>query len=321
MLKKKKFWISSIIIVLVFIIGGLGFAGNYLVNYALMIDENGNIGSMDGEAYDGHQDTEAQAYYDEWIKTQDIEEWTMESDHGPTLWAQVYKGDPSSHIYVLAVHGYTVDHRDIAPAIIPFSQKGWNVVTVDQRGRGNSEGDFLTMGWLEKDDVIKWVNRIVEEDQDAQIILYGESMGAATVMMASGEVDKLPKQVIATIEDCGYTSAYDMFKDQLKERFNLPAFPFLPAASLVGQIKLGYDFNDANVMKQLEKATLPILFIHGGEDDYVPTYMGEELYNAYKGEKELLIVDEAGHGASSDVDPTTYYNTIFNFLDKYMNKQ
>lgn len=318
MLKKKKFWIGVIITVLVLMIGVCGFAGNYLVNYALVVDENGNIGSMNGETYNGRQDTEAQVYYDEWVQHQQLEEWAIESEYGNQLWAQVYEGSEDSHIYVLAVHGYTVDHRDIVPAIVPFVEKGWHVVAVDQRGRGNSEGDYLSMGWLEKDDVIQWTKRICEEDEEAQIVLYGESMGAATIMMAAGERESLPEQVLAVVEDCGYTSAYDMFKDQLKERFSLPAFPFLPAASAVGQMRLGFTFYDADAKAQLEKATLPILFIHGGADDYVPTSMGETLYEEYEGEKELLIVEGAGHGQSADVDPDTYYETVFSFLENYV---
>lgn len=87
---------------------------------------------------------------------------------------------------------------------------------------------------------------------------------------------------------------------------------------MIGQMRAGYDFYDASSIDQLEKATLPILFIQGGADDYVPTWMGETLYDAYTGEKDILIVDGAGHGLSADVDPKAYYEKIFSFLDKYI---
>lgn len=316
MLKKKKFWIGFCAVLLILAIAICGFAGNYLVNYALVIDEHKTIGSMGGEVYDGHQDTQAQKTYDTWVKQQDLREWTIESKDGLQLWAQVYPAHTPSHNYILAVHGYTVDHRDIAPAIVPFVEQGFHVVAIDQRGRGNSEGDFLSMGWLEKDDVVLWSEEIRKQDPDANIVLYGESMGGATVMMAAGE--PLPKQVVAVVEDCGYTSAYDMFKAQLKERFSLPEIPFLPAASLVGQLRLGFDFQDANALKQLEKSNLPMLFIHGGADDYVPTSMVYELYDAYQGEKDLLVIEGAGHGQSADVDPMSYYTKIQTFLAPYL---
>lgn len=316
MLKKKKFWGILIGILLVLFLGISAFAGNFLVDYALAIDEEGRIGSMGDAIYEGKQDTVAQETYDSWVMSQTLEEWNIESKDGLKLWAQLYPAKAPSHIYILAVHGYTVDHRDIAPAIVPFVEQGWNVLAIDQRGRGHSEGSFLSMGWLEKDDVVLWTEEIVAYDPQAQIVLYGESMGAATVMMASGE--QLPSNVVAVVEDCGYTSAYAIFKDQLSERFGLPEFPFLPAAELVGQMRLGFDFKDASAIDQIQKATLPILFIHGGADDYVPTYMGQELYDSYQGEKELLIVEGAGHGLSADVDPQGYYTKVFSFLQSYL---
>lgn len=316
MFKKKKFWIILISVILVIVLGITAFAGNYLVNYALAIDDSGRIGSMGDEPYTGIQDTQAQKEYDSWVQNVSIAKWHTTSNDDLKLTAFYYPGTAESHTYVLAVHGYTVDHRDIAPAIKPFADKGYHVVAPDQRGRGESEGNYLSMGWHEKDDVLLWIDKILEQDKQAQIILYGESMGAATVMMASGE--KLPSQVKAVIEDCGYTSAYAMFKDQLKERFGLPEIPFLPSARLISQIRLGFDFQDASALDQLKKATLPILFIHGGADDYVPTYMGKELYESYKGKKELLIIDDAGHGQSADKDPQTYYTAVFTFLDKYI---
>lgn len=314
--KSKKFWISVLSVLVVLFLGISAFAGNFLVDYALAIDENGRIGSMGDGVYTGKQDTKAQEEYDAWYETIETSTWRITSGDGLSLWAEFYPSMTDSHVYVLGVHGYTVDHRDIAPAIMPFAQKGWNVLTPDQRGRGNSEGEYLSMGWLEKDDVVAWVDKIVAYDAQAQIILYGESMGGATVMMASGE--KLPANVIATVEDCGYTSAYAMFQNQLKERFGLPEFPFLPAAALIGQLRAGFSFYDASAIDQLKNATLPILFIHGGADDYVPTAMGLELYEAYEHEKELLIVDGAGHGASADVDPEGYYDAVFSFLSKYV---
>lgn len=315
MFKKKKIWITILCVFVLLFTGICGFAGNYLVNYALMVEEDGHIGSMGDDVYTGIQDTPAQAVYDEWVKTIDLQEWIITSNDGLKLWAQFYPSSSDSHQYVLAVHGYTVDHRDIMPSAVPFANQGYHILAIDQRGRGNSEGSYLSMGWLEKNDVLLWIQEIIRRDPDAQIILYGESMGAATLMMAAGE--ELPDNVKVLIEDCGYTSAYAMFKDQLKERFGLPEYPFLPAANIVCYLKTGFAFTSASAINQLKKATLPILFIHGAADDYVPTYMGEELYESYQGPKELLLIEGAGHGQSADVDPDTYYQTIFNFIEKY----
>ena len=312
MLRKRKFYLCLLSILTLLVVGVVGFAGNYLVDYALAVDESKMLGSMDGP-YTGVQETQAQNEYDEWVVNQELEEWTLTNKEGLNLWAQYYPAEKPNGITVLAVHGYTVDHRDIAPAIKPFVEAGYSVLAIDQRGRGHSDGDYLGMGWLEKDDVIEWIDEIETRNPQDKILLYGESMGAATLMMAAAQ--PLPKQVFALIEDCGYTSAYEMFEDQLKERFSLPAFPFLPAAQLIGQIRAGYNFKYASPINELKKATLPILFIHGGADDYVPTWMGQELYDSYTHQKELLIVPNAGHGGSADVNPDLYYKTVFNFIE------
>lgn len=318
--KRKKFRVSIIAVSALLIVAMtiVIFAGNYLVTYALYVDENKHIGSMGSDVYDGIQDSEAQKAYDEWVKDVSVTEWNITSHDDLKLSAQFYQNPENTHKYVLAVHGYTVDHRDIMPAAYRFAEKGYHILAPDQRGRGASEGSYLGMGWLEKEDVKLWIQKLLENDSQAEIILYGESMGAATLMMTVG--DKLPSNVKALIEDCGYTSAYAMFKDQLKERFHLPAFPFLPVADGIASMRAGYSFSSADAAKQLKTASLPILFIHGSADDYVPTYMGIELYEGYQGPKELLLIENAGHGASSDVDPDTYYLHIFAFLDKYGSK-
>lgn len=314
--KNKKFWYGVIGAVIAFALIIILFAGNYLVSYALYVEEDGHIGSMGSDTYTGIQDTEAQKAYDAWVKEIAVEEWTITSNDDLKLSAQFYPNSKNTHRYVLALHGYTVDHRDIMPAAYRFAEKGFHILAPDQRGRGNSEGQYLGMGWLEKDDMKIWIDKILAKDAQAEIVLYGESMGAATLMMTVGEA--LPDNVKVLIEDCGYTSAYGMFKAQLKERFGLPSFPFLPVANMISSMRAGYSFSSADALKQLEKATLPILFIHGNADDYVPTEMGVELYEAYVGEKELLLIDNAGHGASSDVDPKTYYEHVFAFIDKYV---
>ena len=208
----KRALLIGLAIVVVAFVGVSAFAGNYLVDYALTVNDDGTLGSMNGEPYTGVQDTEAQRAYDEWVQGRALDEWTCESEDGLALWAQLYPADEPTHRYVLAVHGYTVDHRDIAPAIVPFVEAGYHVLTPDERGRGNSEGDFLSMGYFEKRDVVAWAREIAARDPEAQIVLYGESMGAATVLMAAGE-DDLPANVVAVVEDCGYTSAYAMFTD------------------------------------------------------------------------------------------------------------
>src|SRR5699024_4928383 len=148
------------------------------------------------------------------------------------------------------------------------------------------------------------------------IVLFGLSMGAATVMMLSGE--NLPDNVKVIVEDCGFTSARSVLSYQLKERFKLPAFPALQAANTVAKLRAGYRIFDASAVNQLAKATVPILFIHGEADSFVPYRMMEELYAAANTEKEKLTIPGAGHIQAVDVDPELYWQTIWNFTGRFV---
>ena len=172
------------------------------------------------------------------------------------------------------------------------------------------------MGWLDRKDMVKWINLIVEKDPSSQIVLYGESMGGATVMMTAGE--DLPSNVKAIVEDCGYTSVYEMFTAELNNRFGLPPFPIMDAARVVTNIRAKYDIKGASALEQVKKSKTPMLFTHGSNDTYVPTEMVYRLYEAAPVEKDILVIDGAAHGAAPDVDPETYYNKVFEFVNKYV---
>ena len=122
-------------------------------------------------------------------------------------------------------------------------------------------------------------------------------MGAAAVMMAAGE--KLPSNVKAAVEDCGYTSAWSVLSYQMKSQFHLPAFPFLYCADFVTRIRAGYGMKEADALKCVAGTRLPMFFIHGTEDRFVPFEMMKELYDVCRSEKECLAVDRRGPCAGS----------------------
>lgn len=197
-----------------------------------------------------------------------------------------------------------------------FYDMGYNVLLPDLRGHGLSEGDYIGMGWDDRNDVIGWIDYILEQDPTAQIVLHGISMGAATVMSVSGE--DLPSNVKAVIEDCGYTSVWDQFASQLKGLFNLPEFPFMHAASLVTKIRAGYWLGEASPIEQVAKSKTPTLFIHGDQDNFVPYSMHQELYDASSAEKEILTIEGAGHAMAATHNVDLYWSTIRTFLGKYL---
>ncbi|XOW20669.1 alpha/beta hydrolase [Lactococcus cremoris] len=145
-----------------------------------------------------------------------------------------------------------------------FYNKGYNVVTPDLRGHEKSQGDYIGMGWDDRKDMLLWINTITQRDPQAEIVLLGVSMGGATVMNTSGE--KLPSNVKAIVEDCGYTSTGDVFTYQLKQLFGLPKFPVLYAANTMTEIRAGYNIFKSSAIKQVAKSKTPMLFIHGDKD-------------------------------------------------------
>ena len=127
-----------------------------------------------------------------------------------------------SHKYVIICHGYKSNALNMGGDAIRFREAGYHILAPDARGLGESEGNYIGMGWPERRDVVDWARRIIQEDGQARILLFGLSMGAATVMMAAGEED-LPNQVKAVVEDCGYTSVWEEFQVQIRKMCHLPA--------------------------------------------------------------------------------------------------
>jgi fermentation-respiration switch protein FrsA (DUF1100 family) len=173
------------------------------------------------------------------------------------------------------------------------------------------------MGWHDRKDMLLWIDKIIEIDPEAEIILFGVSMGGATVMMTSGEED-LPPNVKVIVEDSGYATVSDVFVYQLNDLFGLPPFPVMNAANTMTKLRAGYDLYEASAVDQVKKSKTPILFIHGDADTFVPYEMLDEVYSAATVDKDKLIIQDAGHGDAEKVDPVTYWNTVWSFVEKYI---
>ena len=232
---------------------------------------------------------------------------------GIVLKGTEYIKDEQINNWVIVLHGYRSNPESVISVGRHFSDKGYNVLIPYMRATGESEGEYIGMGWLDKDDLKCWIDLIIKQNNNANIVLHGSSMGAATVLMASG--DELPNNVKAIIEDSGYTSVWDIFASEAKARFNLPAFPVLNMFEIVANYRAKYDIREASALEQVKKATTPILFIHGDSDDFVPEYMCEQLYEVANCKKNKLIIHGAGHTESRYKEPDTYYKNIFEFLD------
>ena len=190
-----------------------------------------------------------------------------------------------------------------------YHDLGFHILLPDNRAHGESEGTYIGFGWLDRLDCIQWIHQVKDYfHKDLQIVLHGISMGSATVLMASGE--ELPDDVKCIISDCGFTSVLDEFKHELHQR-HIPASLVLPTATLLSKKRVGYSFKEASTIEQVKKSKTPTLFIHGDRDNFVPTYMVYDLYNACSADKDLLIVEGAGHAPVSYTHLDVYKRQSF----------
>ena len=221
-----------------------------------------------------------------------------------TAWFIPHKG----HRYAIICHGYGGRAECMRHRGKSFYDLGFNILMPNARAHGDSAGDWIGMGWPERKDIIGWIYEIIRRDKDAQILLYGESMGAATVMMTAGE--QLPPQVKLAIEDCGYTSVWDQAKAAVKDLYAGAMGVFIPAVSLASKVKFGYSFREASALNQIRRCKIPVLFIHGEADALVPCAMVYRLYAAANCDKQLLTVPGAGHCLSASVAPKLYWSAV-----------
>ncbi len=241
------------------------------------------------------------------------------ANDGSKLHALYVRSATQSPNTALIVHGYTDNSiRMLMIGHLYSKEMGYNILLPDLHAHGKSEGEYIQMGWKDRLDILKWidVSKGIYGDS-TRMVIHGISMGAATTMMTSGE--NLPANVKCFVEDCGYTSVWGEFTYKLKAEYGLPAFPILNVASLYAQTKVGWNFEEASALEQVKKCKLPMFFIHGGNDTYVPTSMVNTLYEAKQGEKELWIVPNVEH-ANSYWDHTAEYVAKTNtFVSKYIN--
>lgn len=286
-------------------------AGNYFYSYAVVPTEKDFMSETSEK-----KSAELIAAENWFNNKNNRSEWQLQSKDGLKLSAYYLPAQKDQHKTVIIAHGYMGQASDMPQYAKIYHDLGYNVLMPDARGHGKSKGDYIGFGWPERKDYLQWIDRIVKDDSQSEIVLHGVSMGAATVMMTSGE--KLPENVKAFIEDCGYSYAKDELSYQLKDMFNLPAFPLIPVTSLITKIRAGYFFGEANAVKQLHNNTKPMLFIHGDKDDFVPFSMLDKVYEATNGPKEKYVVHGAKHAEALSTDPAMYQEKVTGFLETYM---
>lgn len=271
--------------------------------------------NADLEVADDTMDLYTNGDWTKWVDDQNFETLTLTSRDGLQLSGYYLQAEKPTNKLVILTHGYLGHAKQMGLfGIFYYQELGYNIFMPDARGHGKSEGNYYGFGWPDRLDLIDWTDLLVDElGADTEVIYHGLSMGAATVLMASGE-SELPSEVKAIVADSPYGSVYQLFAYQMKRMFHLPAFPLLDSTSLVTKARAGYLFREASALKEVQRTDIPILYIHGKADTFVPVKNAIELYEKTSSSTELFLVDEANHGESYAKAPEAYKKKVQQFL-------
>lgn len=214
---------------------------------------------------------------------------------------------------VICFHGYTSQGlKDFIGLTDYYFKNGYAMLHPDARAHGDSEGKYIGFGCLDRKDALGWVNWVIEKcGEDVEIILHGISMGGATVLMASGL--ELPPQVKGIVSDCAFTSPKEVFTHVLKTMYHIPSFPIMQGAEIMNKKLAGYGMDECNAKREVAKAKVPILFIHGSKDTFVPVNMCHEIYDCCASPKKKLIIEGAAHAESYFKNMPAYEKALDEF--------
>lgn len=263
-----------------------------------------------GKIYEPHR--EQMIMWQKQIDDMPHENVEVVSFDGLKLRGKYYELDKKAPIELM-MHGYRGNsRRDLCGGVNRAFEVGHNVLLIDQRASGNSEGNVISFGINESKDALTWLGYLQKRfSEDVKVVLTGVSMGASTVMMC---IERgLPKCVRGILADCGYSSTKDIIKKVIKQ-MHLPANILYPFVKLGAKIYGRFDLEEIVPLEAVKKSPVPILFAHGDVDDFVPYSMSVDCYNACTSEKRLVTIKGAGHGLCYPVARDEYIKALSEFF-------
>ena len=306
------FWLAGVLAGIALIIFGIAWVCYRMAFYASDKDKahNGVYPIPEGELYAPYRESMIR-----WIKearAMPREAMEISSHDGLTLRGYYYEYAPDAPIELM-FPGYRGDaERDLCGGVQRCFALGHSALIVDQRACGRSDGHVISFGINESKDCLRWLDAMLKRfGPDVKIILTGISMGAATVMIASGE--NLPKNVIGVLADCGFTSAREIIQKVIATDMKLPPKLAYPFVKLGARIFGKFDLEETSAAEAVRRSKVPMVFAHGDADAYVPCYMSEVNYENCASYKRLIIVPGAGHGLCYPIDPENYLKKLKDF--------
>lgn len=253
---------------------------------------------------------------DAWLREHDAHDISVTSRDGLRLHGYWIPAENPRGTILLA-HGYRSTFLiDFGLAFAFYHALGMNILVPHQRAHGDSEGKYITFGVRESEDMQCWIDYHNKVFGQYQMILSGMSMGASTVLFMADQA--LPDNVKCIIADCGFTSPQEILDAVFRSVVHLPSKLTLFVTNILTRMFAGFGLKEKDTCSVLKNAKLPVLLIHGLADDFVPSNMSMQGYDACMGEKELLLVEDAGHGVSFLKDRESYTKCVIAFLEKHL---
>lgn len=253
----------------------------------------------------------------QWYNENKGEDQTITTDELGRIHAYFFWQPEPTHKWAIMCHGYNSSPISTAVYVKHFYEKGYNCISPSMRGWGNDETKYCTMGYHDKDLLRAWIDHVLALDPEAELILHGYSMGAVTIMLATGE--GMPSNVKAAICDCGFARCVDQFNTVVKNYAKIPGFPLVNAANLVSIARGNFDFRKNNPVESVARSTTPTIFLHGTADDFIPCSNMDLLYDACSAEPKAKQAIEGGYHACAVLkDPDLYWKAVDGFLDKVL---
>lgn len=283
---------------------------NKMIKRKQRYDAFGNPEDNEDLIYFGDLEEEIAA----WQEATERENVYVVSQDDIELAGEWYHPEEDDRRWVIIARSNDLNHLALRNVAMAFHDEGYHALIVDCRGYGNSDGQYVGMGWQDRLDIQAWIDFILEQDPEALIALYGVSMSASAVVIASGE--PLPQNVRCVIEDSGFTSAYEFLSEQIRDEYGFRASFIMEGLDTITRLRAKYSLKSASSIRQLRKSDLPTLFIHGEEDEFIPLDHVFRMYHALSAEKELYTVPYAGHGEA--MFSPRYFERIMRFCSLHM---
>lgn len=308
--------------IIVVIVALLVFAGNYMLHYSLFpnMRHSHSLSWRLGNIIE--QNPQLRPWVDSLQQVHALRDTFLVMPTGERHHATYIAARKPTRRVAVVVHGYRDNGMGMMHIASIYNGMGYNVLLPDLHAHGKSQGEGIQMGWKDRLDVMQWMalaDSLWGGSEGSLMVLHGISMGAATVMSVSGE--ELPQYVKCFVEDCGYTSVWDEFSHELKEQFSLPPFPLLYTTSLQCRLRYGWSFGEASPLSQVSRCCLPMLFIHGSKDTYVPFAMMRQLYNAKPQPKAMWVAPGSIHAMSFTDHPVEYTHRVSQFVNRYISAE